>query len=491
MFKKILVANRGEIAVRIIRTCHEMGITSVAVYEPEEQNSLHLRLADQCLPLTTTLGYRDANEVLRLARESGADAIHPGYGFLAEQPEFAQICEAAGVAFIGPSSELIATFQNKIGVLEKVRNAGYRTPHHSDRSTGDNEAELLQSMAGQMHYPLLVKSCSGGRGRGTRLITESSMLAESARQARREAENVFGDRRIYLEEAITPARHLEVQILADNYGHLIHLGERDGSVQRNNQKLIEESPSPNLTPAQREELRQTALDIARLFNYRNAGTVEFLMDDAGRFYFTEMKARIQVDHPVTEMVSMVDIVREQIRIAADEPLRLQQADVQLKGWAMLCRINAEDPWNNFLPSPGVLSRFHVPGGAHIRVDSYGCTGCAVPVEYDPTLAKVTVWGETRAECLSRLGRALDEFTVQGVRTNLTLLRQVLTNPQFVRGEYHTDLLSGPLPTNPIADTELRDLAAAAAVAYVIRTQAGKPSLPERLLSGWHRSSRTI
>lgn len=491
MFRKILIANRGEIAVRVIRTCRELGIATVAVYDAGDRNSLHIRMAGEVMPLTTPGGYADGAEILRVARASGAQAIHPGYGFVAERPDFVAACEQDGIVFIGPTSQQVATFQNKLETMNKVAAAGYRVPGHSPTPLADEESEALQTAAQSLGYPLVIKSCSGGRGRGTRLVLQAQDLVESARQARREAENVFGERRIYLERAIAPARHLEVQILGDRAGNIIHLGERDGSLQRNNQKLFEESPAPSLTPDQRAALWAMALGIARLFGYQSAGTVEFLMDASGNFYFTEIKARIQMEHPVSELVSRVDIVAEQIRVAAGEPLSITQDDVILTGCAIQARINAEDPWNHYLPSPGLLERFRIPSGANIRVDTYGCAGCQVPVQYDPILAKVIVWGRDRADCVQRLQRALHEFAIRGVQSNLTLLQQIASEPAFVSGDYDTRTLLHLPPSSPLSSDAQRDLAVAAAVAYLIRNQSQDAILPERLLTGWHRSSRAI
>lgn len=489
MFRKILIANRGEIAVRIIRTCRDLGIATVAVYDAGDRNSLHARMADEIMPLTTPGGYADGAEIVRAAQAAGADAIHPGYGFLAERLEFVTACEAAGIVFIGPTSSVLATCQDKLAVMNAVAAAGYRVPDHA--ALAEEDAGALHAAADALGYPLVIKPCRGGRGRGTRLVFNAEELDEAARQARREAENVYGARDIYLERAIAPARHLEVQLLGDHSGNLIHLGERDGSLQRHNQKLFEESPAPSLTPAQRTALWEMALGIAKLFGCQNATTVEFLIDDAGNFYFTEIKARIQIEHPVSELVAHVDIIAEQIRIAAGEALSVTQADVVLTGCAMSARINAEDPWNHYLPSPGLLERFRIPSGANIRVDTYGCAGCQVPVQYDALLAKVIVWGQNRAECVQRLQRALHEFAIRGVQTNLPLLQQIAAEPAFVSGEYDTRTLLHLPPPTPLSLDAQRDLAVAAAIAYFIRNQAQERAMPERLLTGWHRSSRAI
>ncbi len=491
MFDKILIANRGEIALRVIRTCRDMGIRTVAVYTPVDRSALHVRLADECVPLESPLGYRDGPRVLEAAQQTGSQAIHPGYGFLAEDPVFAAACAEAGITFIGPSPALLATFQDKIGTLQTVAAAGYAIPPVAGKVAGPDEDARLEQQATALGFPLVIKSRSGGRGRGMRLVIEPETLAEQIRQARREAENVYGDSSLYLERVVTPARHLAVQVIGDGQGKVIHLGERDGSLQRNNQKLLEESPAPNLDADQRARLWDAACKIAGLFNLRGVGTVEFLMDREGSFYFTEIKPRIVQPHPVAEMVSRIDLVALQIELAAGGDLRLRQEDIHLHGWAMQCRVSAEDPWNHYLPSPGLVRQFRVPGGAHIRVDSHICGGCHIPVHYDPILAKLVVWGETRADCLQRMHRALDEFVVHGVRTNLALLHQVLEHPAVISGDYTTSLLLHPLPPSTVPDPVRRDLAAAAAVAYMIRESGAQPAQPPQLLSGWHRSSRAL
>lgn len=491
MFDRILIANRGEIALRVIRTCRDMGIRTVAVYTPEDGSAMHVRLADECLPLNSPLGYRDGPRLLEAAKQTQSQAIHPGYGFLAEDPVFAAACAEAGVTFIGPPPALLSLFQDKIGTLHTAAAAGYATPPVSDKAVGPDEDARLERQAATLGFPLVIKSCSGGRGRGMRVVLQREAFGEQVRQARREAETFYGDSRLYLERVIAPARHLAVQIIGDGTGKVLHLGERDGSLQRNNQKLFEETPAPNLTADQRARLWETAIRIAALFNFRGVGTVEFLMDREGQFYFTEIKPRIVQPHPITEMVARLDLVATQIALAAGEPLRLRQEDIALRGWAMQCRVNAEDPWRDYLPSPGTVRQFRVPGGAHIRVDSHLCTGCQASVHYDPILAKLVVWGETRDVCLRRMQRALDEFVVRGVRTNLALLHQLMDHPQVVSGTYDTGIKWDPLPTAPVPETTRRDLAAVAAVAFAMREEARQPVLPPQLLSGWHRASRTL
>lgn len=491
MFKKILIANRGEIAVRIIRACRDLGIETVALYEDTDISSLHVRLASEAVRLTSSLGYIDHELVLKIALEAGADAIHPGYGFLAEEPDFVQACEAAGIVFIGPPSAVIAATRDNIRARDRVKAAGFPTPLYSPESYCHTDLDTVRQQAAELGFPIIIKACRGGRGRGTRYVTDPDKLEHATRQAQAEAKAVFGDDRVYLERAIVPARQIEVQVLGDHAGNLIHLGDRDGSIQRHSQKLVAEAPVFGLTAEQRAHLWQMGLDIARLFDFRGVGTVEFVVDQEGNFYFTEIKSRIQLEHPVTEKVTQVDIVREQIRIAAGETLSLRQEDIHIRGCAMQCRINAEDPWNHFLPSPGRLDRFRIPGGPNVRVDTYAYVGSDIPVRYDPILAKLIVWGETRAECIERMQRALQEFTIRGVRTTLPLYQRVLQDPDFIAGGCTTDFLERPLHEPDSNEIELRDMAIAVAVAYATRNLVVRPVTPERLQSGWHRGSRRL
>ncbi|MCW5854207.1 MAG: ATP-grasp domain-containing protein [Anaerolineae bacterium] len=490
MFTKILIANRGEIAVRVIRTCHDMGIATVAVYEPADRDALHVRLADEAAPLAVR-GYLDQARILQIATSLGVDAIHPGYGFLAERPEFIRACEEAGIAFIGPSSQVVDTLGCKVDALKRVEQEGIATPRHSSRGFGPGDFDALRAEADRVGYPLVVKSCRGGRGRGERMVRSPERLTEAVRRAQAEALTVYGDQDVYLERAILPARQVEVQLLRDRQGTLVHLGERDGSIQHGNQKLFAETPAPYLTPQQRERLWNMALQILPLFDYTTAGSVEFLVDGQGAFYFTEIKARLQIEHPATEMVTGLDIVREQIRLAAGEALGYTQADVQLRGHALQCRVNAEDPWQNFLPNPGRLDLFRTPGGPCVRVDSYAHTGAEVSERYDPMLAKLTVWGENRAMAVDRMRRALAEFDIRGIQTTLPMLRRLVEQPRFSQGDYTTDLFHLALLKAEAADQDLRDLAVAAALAYLGRYQAGQPTLPARVQSGWHRDSRKL
>ncbi len=493
MFKKILIANRGEIAVRVVRECRDMGIWTVALYDASDRDSLHVRLADQCIELNSPLGYMDRDLILRIAQETGVEAIHPGYGFLSEQADFALACEQAGIVFIGPSSSVIATVRRKLEALDTAQTAGFSTPQRSSVSFYPHEQEIYQAEAADLGFPLFVKACSGGRGRATRLVRDPKLLDQAVRQAANEARVVYGNDSLYLEHAILPVHYIDVQILADNYGNMVHLGERDGSIQRNNQKLLSESPSPAMSDAEREQLYTIALQLARLFRCNNAVTVEFLRDTDGKVYFTEIKARITVEHPVTEMVTRRDLVREQIEIAAGRTLGLTQDDIRLRGSAIQCRINAEDPWNHYLPSPGRLQHFRLPGGPRVRVDTYGYSGCPVPVRFDPMLAKVIVWGDSREAAIARLERSLQDFVISGVRTNLPLFQHIVQDPDFLAGTYTTEFTRRSLLSRPPlsgGDT-LRDLAIAAAMAYTLRIQGRETVTPPAFLQGWHRASRQL
>lgn len=490
MFKKILIANRGEIAVRILRACRELGIPSVALFQLPDQDSLHVRLADESVRLNSPLGFMDRDAIVEIARERGADAVHPGYGYLAEEADFIRACTAAGLAFIGPPAQVVQTVRDKIGALERARAAGVNTVAHSPRPYGLGELEPLRAAADVIGYPVILKSCRGGRGRGERLVPAPQLLDESVRRAQTEAQAVYGDRALYLERAIPDAHQVAVQIVADRHGNLVHLGDREGSLRLGNQKILEESPAPCLTEAQRQEVVQVALQLARLFSFENAGTVEFLVDGDGRFYFTEIKARISLEHPLTEMLSRVDLVQEQLRVAAGLPLSVRQEDVSLRGWAMQCRVRAEDPSRNLMPTPGRLRRVRLPSGPEVRVDTYVYSGYDVPPEYDPLLAKLVVWGPDREACLARMQRALREYRLIGIPTNLPLLERLMAQPEIEQGRYHTGY---PVQLFQFDDSDgrRRDLAVAAAILYVRRTQTFHPTTPERLRSGWHRDSRAL
>jgi acetyl/propionyl-CoA carboxylase alpha subunit len=497
MFQKILIANRGEIAVRIIRTCRDLGIATVALYSETDRDSLHVRLADECYPITSELRYGDKSEVLELAQACGADAIHPGYGFLAEEADFAQMCADAGIVFIGPPPEVIARVRNKLESMRAAAAAGFRTPEISARSYHAGEGDMLETAAAAMGYPLVIKSCKGGRGRAERVVMAPEALSQALGEARREGQMIYGSDVVYLERVIAPSHHISVPIIGDAAGALVHLGEVEGSLTRHNQKLLEESPSPHLTPETRAAILDAAVAIGRLFGYRNVGSVEFLVDNEQNFFFTEVKARILIGHPIAELITGADLVAEQIRCAAGEPLDMVQEMIDPHlggdgGFAMQVRINAEDPWRNYLPSPGTLERYRMPGGVAVRVDTYGYVGGTVPVRYDSLLAKVVVKGRTRDQALLRLRRALEDFKIVGVRTNLPLHLHILNDPEFSAGKYDTGFMwRHKVGASTADDAMRRDLAAAAAVAFALRNEMVRPVMPAQLQSGWHRSSRTI
>lgn len=492
MFKKVLIANRGEVAVRIIRACREMGLETVALYDPSDLDSLHVRLADDCVAVDSPAGLRDPQLILAIATAKGVEAIHPGYGFLAEESTFIEACQAANITFIGPPAGVVAQLGNKIDTLNKAQAAGFPTVSYSPRFFTPDQLTALEAQAEQMGYPLVVKSCAGGRGRGERLVFGPGRLAETVRRAQAEAQAVYGSRALYLEKAILPAHQVGVQILADRYGHFIHLGEREGSLQYSNRKVIEESPAPCLNQNQREALWEAALALARLFHCQNACTVEFLVAGDGQFYFTEIKARLQVEHPLTEMVSRVDLVRAQIELAAGRPLTLSQTDIRPEGWAILCRINAEDPRHHFLPAPGTLRQVRFPAGPEIRLDSCAYSHYTLSPAYDSLLAKLTVWGPNRPQSLARMRCALEDIKLVGVPTNLPYLQSILHAPAFEQGHYDTQFLSQSFAEGqPEPESYYQELAIAAAILYTRRNQSFHPTRPERLQSNWHRHNRHL
>ncbi len=492
MFRKVLIANRGEIAVRILRTCRTLGVRTVALYHPADRGSLHVRLADECIPLEETSGFADQETILTLALEKGADAIHPGYGFLAEREDFIRSCHQAGLAFIGPPAEVVEATRHKLHALTKAEAAGFPTPPHSSLSFENGDMEAIAREAERLGYPVVVKSLRGGRGRGQRVAWSPQRLRQAVQKAQAEAQAIYGDRSIYLERLISPAHQIAVQIMGDKQGRLIHLGEREGSLLYGNQKILAEAPAPCLSPAKRRALWQAALEAARLFELQNVATVEFLLDEKGDFYFTEIKPRIQIEHPLTEMLSGQDLVAWQIRLAAGGLLDLSQRAIPLKGWAMQCRLTAEDPWRQFLPQAGVLRRARLPSGPGVRVDTYVYCGCYVPAEYDPLLAKIIAWGSDRQQCLNRLAQALRECQLSGVPTNLPLVQRILEEESFRQGSYNTEFLPDPFQEERRFEPHVyRDLAAIAAVMYLRERQLFRPAHPERLASNWHRASRAL
>ena len=440
MFDKVLVANRGEIAVRILAACRELGLRTVVAYSDADRHSLPVRLADErvCIgPAAPSESYLDVPRILTAAEISGADAIHPGYGFLAESHALAEVCEACRVTFIGPPPESIRTMGDKALARRVMRKAG--VPILPGTESGVSGAEEAALIAGEIGYPVLLKASFGGGGRGMRIVTAESELAPALASAASEAQAAFGDAEMYVERYLPSVRHVEVQLFADAYGATVHLGERDCSVQRRHQKLVEEAPAPGLTEATRRKLGETAVKAAEAVGYRNAGTVEFLMDPDGNFFFSEMNVRIQVEHPVTEMVTGLDLVREQIRVAAGEPLSFSQESVRVAGASIECRINAEDP-ERFIPSPGTITSFHSPGGPGVRVDTAAYAGAVIPPYYDSLVAKLIVHGADRPHAVARMRRALAEMEVEGIHTTLPLHRRIMESEEFFAGGFDTGFI---------------------------------------------------
>jgi acetyl-CoA carboxylase, biotin carboxylase subunit len=438
MFKKILIANRGEIAARIIRACRELGIRSVAVYSDVDRASLHVHLADEAYPIgaaPSRESYLVTEKIIGAARYSGCDAIHPGYGFLAENPGLARACAEANIKFIGPSPEAMERLGSKTAARLMAKEI--RVPTVPGTLAPIESNEELTEVARKTGYPVVLKAVAGGGGKGMRMVARENDLASAWRDASSEAQNAFGDGRMYLEKYLEKPRHIEIQILGDHHGNIVYLGERECSVQRRHQKVIEEAPSPFMTPELRAAMGEAAVKLARAGKYTNAGTVEFLVDAGRNFYFLEMNTRLQVEHPVTEMVTALDIVKLQIRIAHGETLPFTQKDVTLRGHAIECRIYAEDPDNNFFPSPGRITGYVAPSGPGIRLDDGVYDGWTVPNEYDPMLGKLIAWGGDRAEAIARMKRALREYHASGIKTNVRLFERILASKDFESGAVYT------------------------------------------------------
>lgn len=442
MIKKLLVANRGEIAVRVLRAAKELGIETVAVYSEADKDALHTRMADEayCIgPAASKDSYLNFTNIMSIAKLTGVEAIHPGYGFLAENADFAEICRECNVKFVGPSAEAISKMGTKDVARTTMKEAGVPIVPGSE-GVVSSEEEAVQ-VAEKIGYPVIIKATAGGGGKGIRIARTREDLIKGIRITRREAATAFGNDGVYIEKFIEDFRHVEIQVLADEHGHTIHLGERDCSIQRRLQKLLEESPSPALDGEKRKEMGEAAVKAAEAVNYTGAGTVEFIYDHRnGHFYFMEMNTRIQVEHPVTEWVTGVDLVKEQIRIASGEPLRYRQNDITLDGWAIECRINAENPDKNFMPSPGTLEMYLPPGGFGVRVDSAAYHGYRIPPYYDSMIAKVITYGNTREEAIARMKRALDEYVIEGVYTTIPFHLRLLNHEKFVEGDFNTKFL---------------------------------------------------
>ncbi|MCX6997589.1 MAG: acetyl-CoA carboxylase biotin carboxylase subunit [Kiritimatiellaeota bacterium] len=441
MFERILIANRGEIAVRIIRTCREMGLHTVAVYSTADEQSLHVQLADEAIcigPPPARDSYLKIANIISAAEIADVDAIHPGYGFLAENAHFAEICKNCNIVFIGPTAENIRLMGDKIQARQTMRKAGVPITPGSDAVQSKEEA---LKVAERLGYPVLIKAAAGGGGKGMRVARNDVSLVHGFMTASSEAERAFSNPTMYIEKYVEQARHIEVQIIADHHRNVLHLGERDCSLQRRHQKLVEESPSPGLTHDQRKKILRAAVRAAEAVNYQNAGTIEFLFDQkSGQFYFMEMNTRIQVEHPVTEEITGVDLVREQIRVAAGGKLSFSERDLKFQGHAIEFRINAEDPAKNFTPSPGLVRAVHFPGGPGVRVDSHVYCGYEIPPYYDSMIGKLIVHAHTRAEAIARMARALAEFSIDGVATTVSFGQALLGDARFTRGEYNTAFL---------------------------------------------------
>jgi len=440
MLKKILVANRGEIAVRIMRACKEMGIPSVAVYSDADKDALFAKYADEAYhigPAPATMSYLKMEKLIDVAKESGADGIHPGYGFLAENPKFATMCEDEGIKFIGPSSRVLALLGDKVAARKEMIRAGVPVVPGTDECV--TEFKQARDIAKETGYPVIIKPSGGGGGIGMTIVDSEEELEKALESTQAIAATTFGIPDVYLEKYLTNPRHIEFQLLGDSHGNAIHLGERECSIQRRHQKLIEESPSPVVSAKLRKDMGERAANAARLVGYEGAGTMEFLYSD-GKLYFMEVNARVQVEHPVTEMVTGVDIVKEGIRIASGLPLRLTQKDVKVRGSAIECRINAEDPFEDFVPTPGKIRSYNAPGGPGVRVDSGVYSGYTIPPFYDPMIAKLIVWGRDRSEAIQRMRRALYEYIITGMKNNIPFHLAVMENPRFVKGALGTHFI---------------------------------------------------
>jgi acetyl-CoA carboxylase biotin carboxylase subunit len=476
MFKKILIANRGEIAVRVIRACHEMGIAAVAVYSDVDRASLHVRKADVAYPIgaaPASESYLNIPKILDVAARSGADAIHPGYGFLSENAKFARACADAGVKFIGPTAAAMDAMGSKTKARQAMERAG--VPFVPGTSRGLESFEQAEEVAERIGYPVMLKAAAGGGGKGMRLVHAPEELKSALDGARSEAERAFGDSEVYVEKAIINPRHIEMQVLADEHGNTVYLGERECSLQRRHQKVMEEAPSPIVDADMRRRMGEVAVRVAQAANYANAGTVEFLVDEDKKFYFLEMNTRLQVEHPVTELVTGLDLVHLQIRIAAGERLPFTQEQVVIRGHAIECRIYAEDPDNNYFPSPGKITLLLLPAGPGIRHDGGMYEGWTVPMDYDPLLAKLIGYGTDREQTISRLTRALNEYFVGGIKTNISLFRRILSDPDFRAARLDTGFLDRLLKqkrTEAPADPKAIEVAVIAAGIFSVLDAAG-------------------
>jgi len=495
MFDKILVANRGEIAIRIIRACRELGIKTVAVYSEEDAESLHVQYADECQcigPAEPSQSYLNINKIIKIAKNFKCEAVHPGYGFLSQISDFAKACEENEIEFIGPTSQVLQLMGNKVKAREIVAKTG--VPIIPGSITSAKSVDEALKIAEKVGYPVLVKAVYGGGGKGMRIVENKEKMKQTLEISALEAKASFGNAEIYVEKFLPKARHIEFQILADKKGRIIHLGERECSLQRRYQKLIEETPSPFLTKELRKEMGEAALKIAKTINYINAGTIEFLVDRKKNYYFLEFNTRLQVEHLITEMVTGVDIVKSQIKIAAGEKLEYSQNKIVQRGHAINCRINAEDPFNNFMPSPGTVINFHTPGGPGIRVDTHLYSGYTISVFYDPLIVKLAAWGVNRAEAIQRMKNALNEFVIDGVKTTIPFHKKIMEDENFLKGDIHVNFvderIAKLLPEHLLKEEE------AVAIIAVLTRQIGKsgvqaviPKRKSNFVSMWKLASR--
>jgi len=493
MFRKVLVANRGEVALRVMRACRELGIKTVAVYSKADQESLHVRYADECYcigPPQPAESYLNIKNIIEAAKTSKSEAIHPGYGFLSQIPAFAEACESEGIAFIGPSSEALRKLSNKVAARRIIASAG--VPVIPGSMAPFEDKDEAANIAEEVGYPVLAKAVYGGGGRGLRLVRNKKELGQAIEIARLEAQASFGSPQLYIEKLLDKPRHIEFQILADEKGNVIHLGERECSIQRRYQKLMEETPSPMMTEELRETVGKMAVKAAKATNCTSAFTVEFLVDGKGDFHFLETNTRLQVEHLITEMVTGIDIVKEQIKIAAGEELQYKQEDVKLRGHAINCRINAEDPYNDFVPCPGTVTRYLPPGGPGVRVDSALYGGYTIPVFYDSLIAKVAAWGSTREEAISRIQNALNEYVIEGIKTTIPFQLRILNDEHFRKGEIHTGLVDEKIGAIKAEEEHEGEEAAALSVvlaAYLKQRKKGLAVIPRRTskrTSAWNR-----
>lgn len=493
MFTKILIANRGEIALRVIRACREMGIGTVAVYSDADRSALHVRKADEAYHIgapPSAESYLRVDRILEVARRCRAEAIHPGYGFLAENPAFAETCEQAMITFIGPSSETLRLCGSKTASRRLAKQVGVPTIPGTEQDLSDED---ILSRAPEIGFPILIKAAAGGGGKGMRVVREPAELQSAIRAARSEGQSSFGDSAIYVEKYLIRPRHIEMQILADAAGHTLYLGERECSLQRRHQKVVEESPSPFMTPELRQKMGEAAVALARGSGYQNAGTVEFLVDADRNFYFLEVNARLQVEHPVTELVTGIDLVKNQIRIAAGERLALRQEEIEPRGHAIECRIYAEDPVHNFAPFPGRITLYRPPHGPGIRDDSGVYEGFEVPIYYDPLISKLVAWGKDRPEAISRMRQALQDYLIAGIKTTVSFLVEVMGDPRFVAGDVDTTFVDTFLQQGEAGEPQHREVAVVAAALHAyLSDKERRPAtaaVPTVTRSAWTLAAR--